>query len=272
MSTKPPIAARIPSARPRTLLTGSCPSLFSARSTTRSGGAIARMVVQPLEQRRERRACFAFARTRASIPAAVGRLRERIGEIRRPGSAAPRPARAQRTRRPAARDAVGDDGALTGDRVERRRVVRQRVAVDRPAVAAGENEARRRAGRRAWRTIGSGFPRLQARKRKGRALRENPPRFERTGGRAFRSRARPGGCRGGRRSAPTGRGTARSCSWLPRGSGCLRPSSPRASSWSRLTSLLVLALSPASRWAWAAGAAQAKPATTSVRMEWRMVT
>jgi len=38
------------------------------------------------------------------------------------------------------------------------------------------------------------------------------------------------------------------------------------------TALLpVFALSPESRWAWAAGAAQARPATTSVRMEWRMV-
>ena len=53
MSTKPPIAARIPSARPKTLLTSICPSFVEPARDHRADAPIGRMIMQPPKNRRE---------------------------------------------------------------------------------------------------------------------------------------------------------------------------------------------------------------------------
>ena len=140
MSTKPPIAARIPSASPRTLLTGSararraCARPRRRRADLRDGRGAA-------ERRRERAASCAFSRTARSMRGNVLRVAERVREVRRlDRELLGLLAREERVVRPR-RDVVREQRALAGDRVERRSVVRQRMPIDGAAVTPASTSA-----------------------------------------------------------------------------------------------------------------------------------
>src|SRR6266436_1619160 len=111
MSTKPPIAARIPRASPSTLLMGSLPALAAC--------------AQPPLRRCDPTDCRADAATPLRRPLRLA-LRKRVGEVRGLDLQLFRLLAREIRRRPASSDIPGQERAFARDRVERRRIVCQR--------------------------------------------------------------------------------------------------------------------------------------------------